>query len=436
MKTRNLSPIVLLLWLLAIPAWAQSWTFGPRLELQLSSSGQLDEVRIGDYRLSSNNISGSREFLGGFARYDQERWYAQAEYLRSSFSANSFRQGPGVGGSGHYLDARRQDIRVGAGVKPLPWLRLGGGLTYARYNWEQSEDERGYESVRQQLLTEQNPIFIGRLQEQLPYYDTGRQIDAAYRRSNVEGRLGVGVDIGGLTLDLTYNRSLTPIIDGITVDGASYAARHDYSYTTLSFGYRLFPLKAHLLSPRKRNPAYERIKRDIPFYRNELHVAAGLLGEGIGSAFIYENRYTRYLTRRFGLTVGANMMRVHQDFSSSSLPRLYSSFMLTTGIRLLPLYSPRHTIGLTTGPTITHRVGVGLSSGYLDPRNVNGQLVNVTDLRNGSRYRGWDLGWQSQVDYQFAATDRLLIGPWLRVLGQDFIVPDYASAGLQIGYRF
>lgn len=421
--------------LLTVPAWAQSWTFGPRLDLQLSATNRFNELQIGDYRLSTFGSRGNGEAVGGFARYDRQRWYAQAEYLRSSFRVSLYRESPSIGGSaGGGREARRQDVRLLAGVKPLPWLRLGGGFTYARYNWNPSEDNRIYESIRQRLLTEQNPILIEDMQKRLPFYNIGRQIDEGYRRSNVEGSLGIGADIGGFTLDLTYSRSLTPLLDGVTVDGAAYPIRYDYSYTTLRFGYRLLPLKAHLLAPRKSNRAYERIKQQIPFYRNEFHAGVGLLGDDIGSAFIYENRYTRYLSRRVGLTAGANMMRLFENFDTGFLPKLSTTFMLTAGVRVLPLYSRRHTVGLTTGPLLQYETGVGVSSG--GTRTVNGQLLNTINLRADSDRTGLTTGWHSSLDYQFAATDRLLVGPWLRVFGQSFIVPDYASAGIQTSYRF
>ena len=37
---------------------------------------------------------------------------------------------------------------------------------------------------------------------------------------------------------------------------------------------------------------------------------------------------------------------------------------------------------------------------------------------------------QGTVDYHFAATDRIIVGPWLRA------TPDYGYFGLQVGYRF
>ena len=434
MKIKPLYHVSVLV-LLAIPAWAQSWTFGPRFDLQLSASDRFNELRIGDYRLSTYGSRGNGEALGGFARYDRKRWYAQAEYLRSSFRVSLFRESPSIGGSaGAAREAQRQDVRLHAGMKPLPWLRLGGGLTYARYDWERSEDERIYKFIQQRLLTEQNPILVEYDQQRLPFYNIGRQIDQGYRQSNIEGNVGIGADIGGFTLDLTYSRSLTPILDGVTVDATRYPIRYDYSYTTLRFGYRLFPLKAHLLAPRQRNPAYQRIKQDVPYYRNEFHASVGLLAEDIGSAFIYENRYTRYLSRRVGLTAGANMMRLFEDYDTGFLPKVSTTFTLTAGIRLLPLYSRRHTIGLTTGPMLQYETGVGVSGGAVS--YPNGQELKTITLRADSDRTGLTVGWHSSLDYQFAVTDRLIVGPWLRVFGQTFIIPDYASAGIQTGYRF
>ena len=419
--------ISLFLLIFALNAFGQTWTFGPRFDLQLSASDRRNELRIGDYRMSTYGSRGNGEALGGFARYDRPRWYAQAEYLRSSFRLNLYREMPDVGTYGSGRDAQRQDIRLHAGIKPLPWLRVGGGFTYARYNWEPSEDERIYQSIRQRLSTEQNPILIEDLQKRLPFYNIGRQVDTGYRRSNVEASVGVGADIGGFTLDLTYSRSLSPILNGVTVNAASYPLRYDYSYTTLRFGYRLFPLKAYLLAPRK-NRAYERIKRDIPFYRNEFHVSGGLLAEDIGSAFIYENRYTRYLTRRFGLTAGLNLMNVHETFENGFLPKQYSRVQLVTGLRVLPLYSRRHTIGVSIGPTLTYESGFRTSSGSSEV--ANGQVLRTVNLSGESRLNGLQLGLQAMLDYNFAATDRLIVGPWIRS------TPDYASFGIQAGYRF
>ncbi|MBC8156193.1 MAG: hypothetical protein H7Z72_25180 [Bacteroidetes bacterium] len=418
------------IWLSGGVAQAQQWTFGPRLDLQLSSSNRMATLQIDDYNLSTTPSKGNREALGGFARYDQKRWYAQAEYMRGSFRVVMDGDKPGIGSISSGRNAPRQDIRLNAGVKPLPWLRLGGGITYARYNWGESEDGRIYESIRRQLLVETNPVLIEYNQKRLPAYNISRQIDAGYRRSNLEGSVGAGIDIGGLTLDLIYSRSLTPFLDGVRVNGTAYPFRFDYSYTTLRLGYRLFPFNAFVTTPRKRNPAYQRLKRDIPFYRNEFHVAGGLIGEDIGSAFTYENRYTRYITRRFGVTGGLNVTRVFETFDNGFLPKHYNAFQLVTGLRVLPLYSRRHIIGITAGPTLTLETGVSAYSGGGNPR-PGGGYYNYVNWRADSRREGIALNWMSMIDYQFAATDRIVLGPWLRLNGID-----YATLGIQAGYRF
>lgn len=430
MKTKFLFPILLSISLGVDTAQAQQWTFGPRFDLQISATSSLNSIQIGDYGFGVTSLQGSETRWGGFARYDQRRWYAQAEYTRGAFGVNSYRQTTSIGYYTYGLDARRQDVRVSAGIKPLPWLRLNGGFTCARYNWDESYDGRSYEFFRQRASSEQNPILVEDAQKRLPDYNIGRQIDAGYRRNNTEGSLGVGVDIGGFTVDLTYNRSLTPILDGVIVNGTAYPIRHDYSYTALRFGYRLFPLKAHLLAPRKRNPAYERIKRDIPFYRNEVHLSVGLLGEDIGSAFIYENRYTHYFTRRFGVLGGLNVMRVFETFDNGFIPKHFNSFQAVAGLRVLPLYSRRHTIGLSAGPTLTYETG--LSAYSAGTRTLpSGYRYNSINWRADSRRERLALSWQATADYHFALTDRLIAGPWLRILGLD-----YASAGIQAGYRF
>ena len=198
-------------------------------------------------------------------------------------------------------------------------------------------------------------------------------------------------------------------------------------FLTLQLGYRLFPLKAHTLAPRK-NRAYERIRQDIPFYRNEIHVVGGLLAEDFGSAFLYENRYTRYLSRRVGLTAGLNLMRAFETSESGFLPKQFTQTQLITGVRFLPLYSRRHTIGLSAGPTLTYRSGFQINSG--GSQLINGKPLRTVNLSGQSWLNEFRVSAQATVDYNVAATDRIVLGPWLRA------TPDNAYFGIQAGYRF
>ena len=94
---------------------------------------------------------------------------------------------------------------------------------------------------------------------------------------------------------------------------------------------------------------------------------------------------------------------------------------LVTAARFLPLYSRRHTVGISAGPLLAYQTGVQVNSGQ------SGGVVSLTDQSAVNRI---DLQWQGMVDYQFAVSDRLITGPWLR------LSTDYVYAGVQVGYRF
>lgn len=414
------------------PVRAQEWSFGPKVYLGLSKQATVgDQVQIGTaslYGVNYGDAIGSS--VGAFARYDRSHWYAQAEGMYGKYSLTNASVSNSWGGFAIYPSVKRTDIRLIGGIKPLPWLRLNAGLTTA---FNQPKPNSYASMIRSfEAYNPPTPQEKERNDGQLEQYLIADGVYNSYKKTNLEGQLGIGADIGGLTLDLTYARSLTPGIDGVTVQNQTYAFKQNYGYWSLGLGYKLFPLKRHLLAPRK-NKAYARIKQDIPFYRNEFYVAAGLLAEDIGSQTIYENRYTRYVSRRLGitgsLTYSHNFLSSNDDYRAG----FTNQFALLTGVRFLPLYSRRHTIGITTGPMLTYsdKLRAGFSQ-----QTINGQPINSLTLTQQPAGNELQAGWHSSIDYNFALTDRLLVGPWLRVLGQSFIIPDYANAGIQAGYRF
>lgn len=420
--------VIGLLTLISGSVWAQAWSFGPKVTLGLSSRPPVSQVQVGEVLATVGGRSGdaTASGFGAFARYDRPRWYGQIEASRlRSWALGYYVSSTGLGFSGG-LPRKRIDARLLSGYKPLPWLRVNAGLGIVRYTTNLS---RTYQSSidNAERLAVEFPESRDRYLAQALGYEVAQALENSVQRNGLEGQLGVGVDIGGLTVDLTHSSTLTPLINGVTVRDQSYALRQQSNLWALQVGYRLFPLKAHLLAPRK-NRAYERLKRDIPFYRNEFHVSAGLLGEDIGSAFIYENRYTRYITRRFGVTGGLNLMRTYETFDNGFLPNQFTQVQLVTGLRVLPLYSRRHTIGLSLGPMLTYESGFNVSSG--GSRLVNGQYVNSVNFSQNSRTNRLAADVQATLDYHFAATDRLIVGPWLRATS------DYAYFGVQAGYRF
>jgi len=434
-NTKYAAAIGLLL-LTAGTSRAQEWTFGPKVNLGLSVKPSVNFTRVNN--LSISTVKGTFDDartsgVGAFVRYDQTRWYGQFEsnflksreinyYVNADIDlSNGTRQTFSLvtGGQSRY----RVDARLLGGYKPLPWLRLYGGLGVARYaaspvsnyrfgiaNLESSSPND--ESVQKSIETFKLAIALE---------------ERGVRRTGLEGTVGAGVDVGGLTVDLSLQQGLTPLIGPFSENGQTYNVNQRGQFLTLQLGYRLFPLKAHLLAPRK-NRAYERIKKDIPFYRNEVHVSGGMLAEDIGSAFLYENRYTRYLTRRVGLTAGLNLMRVNETFDSGFLPNQFTQTQLITGLRFLPLYSRRHTIGVSAGPMLTYQSGFRVNSG--GTQTINGKPVRTVNFSDQSRLNEFRLSAQATVDYNVAATDRIVLGPWLRA------TPDGAYFGIQAGYRF
>ncbi len=422
MKTGKLIGIVGLASLIAPAASAQKWTFGPKLELGLSArSTSVSEVMIGDVTVGSGANAGDAmgAGIGGFARYDRSRWYGQAELLTQRANvANYYISGP-RGSFAEYARVSRFAGRVLGGYKPLPWLRFAVGVAANQYRRNQ-EDPYQASIASYYRQADMDPAFRDESLASARTYEVAQSVNNSYKKVSFDVLAGVGVDVGGLTIDIVNSSSLTPVVDGITHQGQEYAMRQKYSNWSLQLGYRLFPVKAHLLAPRRSNRAYERIKKDIPFYRNEVHIAGGLLGEDIGSAFLYENRYTRYLTRRVGLSIGANIMRLTDNGPFSQTTQI----QFLPAVRFLPLYSRRHIVGLLVGPLFRYESGYTVSSRSF----INGQ--STVNLRNDSGISTFSASIQGTVDYQFAISDRLLFGPWLRLSS------DYAYAGIQAGYRF
>ncbi len=144
----------------------------------------------------------------------------------------------------------------------------------------------------------------------------------------------------------------------------------------------MFPLKKHLLAPRK-NKAYARIQRDIPFIRNEFSVGLGLLAEDLNSEFIYENRYTHYVVPRFGWTAGLAFQRGLSGYKAYD-PTTYTyrnggfsarnKVSLLLGTEVLLLYSRHHRIGLGFGAQLSYADGTTAGNGSRTA-TVNGQIV-------------------------------------------------------------
>ena len=430
----------LLLCLLAHSATAQNWSFGPKTYLGLSRTltggdeAVLPIGSIGTAIYGDATISG----LGVFARYDRPRWYAELDAIHGrSYAVNlDIRSANGSGPA--YPRARRYDLRLLAGYKPLPWLRLSAGVVGVSNNWNNRDYSADINRLNALIRTEQAAASRERYQNEINSYQLSTAAGNALKTNLLEGQLGVGADIGGLTLDVTYNPGLLPGVDGVQFEGRSYAFQQRYAFWSLAVGYKLFPLKSHLLAPNK-NKAYARLQRDIPFIRNEFSVGVGLLAEDLNSAFIYENRYTRYITPRFGLTATLAFQRGLAGYEAYD-PNRYVyrnggfavrntvSFLL--GARALLLYTRHHRLGLNFGAQVSYADGIS-GNGGSRAVTVNGKAATISyvNLYADSRQNRVRVGPQVGLDYQFLPTDRIALGPWIRAT-------DFGAFGVQAGYRF
>ena len=423
-KSRLLIRVVLLL--ASHSAVGQKITVGPKVMLPLGTSTHADT------RVEGVSIQGGDSQTGGthpglFARADWKRFYLQAEASRSR-SWHAFYLSGGNGGYGHYPTNRRTGLNLTGGVKPLPWLRLHAGLSSVHRRWDEPSPLSGYYQNEANMPEDpaRQAYFLAEQEMQRVNY----QFDKSFRKWNLEGQLGVGVDLQGFTVDLVRHGGLTPLADGLEYRGQRYSFRPKYDFWALHFGYRLLPLKRYLLRPRK--PKTERDSLPpvrLPFYRNEVSLVAGMLGEDLGGAFIYENRYTRFVKQWLGVSGSVNLMRSYQDAETGWLPQAYNAFSVNVSLSLLPLRTRRHVLSLAAGPTFMLLSGLHPYSGGSYPGPAGTLMVYST-----ARYRDAGLGYQATIEYGFLPTYRIPVGFWVRA--SNNVYDSFASFGIHTGYRF
>lgn len=411
-------------------AHAQQWSGGIKVEIptgatKTGNTFQVDQSRYDATSRSSADASNPR--FGGFVRYDKPRWLAQAEVMTSKFGLATGVYYAGMGSLAPVSTATRTSLVVTGGYKPVPWLRLQAGVGLNQFGWKTDkirENVAYFQRAVDNLNSNTDESTRADLTSHLAGYSSDLRLVESYKTTQLTGHYGIGVDLGGLTFDLSRTQGLTPILAGVAGSGQRIDAQQNYGYTSLSVGYRLFPLKKFLLATRK-NRAYERVKKDIPFYRNEFQAGLGIQAEDFDAGVIYENRYTRYLTRRTGLTGSLGLARRVTDRHYFASFNPSSTIYLALMGRVLPLYTRRHQIALSAGPNMAFSApaisGGGSQTG--DPAGTLYTHVGISPSRMA-------VGYQWQFEYQLAATDHIPVGIWVRQTDRiNFL-------GLQAGYRF
>lgn len=426
MKTQRTCRLLIGLLALTNAAQAQSWSGGIRFDITTGATKRGSEFTLVNVPYSSNEYSSSdadAPRLGGFVRYDRPKWLAQAELTTGGMNLNVRGGAPRIGTIDASAVGIRRALGLTGGYKPAPWLRLQVGFAVNRIAWQTTR-------TAEMLTSLQNRIGSGTPSEQeftqasIDAYTGKLALENNLRRTQLTGHYGIGLDLGGFTIDVSRTEGLTPLLDGVTLNGQPVDARLNYSYTSLNLGYRLFPLR-RFLAPKKTNRAYQRIRREIPFFRNEFHLGLGNQAEDINAGTIYEARYTRFLTRRFGLTGTLSLAKRDVGrYQGTLVPA--NSFIGSVMGRVLPLYTRRHQIALSVGPqlSVTGPQVLGRPDGTIDSQG------RTTYAQLTSEPTRVTLGVQGQFDYQIAVTDRLPVGVWLRSGGYG------GFYGIQFGYRF
>ncbi|MBO0932831.1 hypothetical protein [Fibrella aquatilis] len=381
---------------------------------------------------SPSSSDADKARLVGFVRYDKPNWLFQADISQGGFSIASQQEDKnGTSYSGY--SGKRYALVLQAAYKPAPWLRLQAGFGINKHTWETGYLEGQVAQAEQRLKANdgKNPSSLEIDKQVLTSYQNSLLLLQSYKTTQLTGHYGVGVDLGGLTIDVSRTEGLTPLLNGVVANGQTVEANQNYGYTSLSVGYRLFPLKKFALATNN-NKTYQKLKREIPFYRNEFSAGLGIIGEDIGTGITYENRYTRYFSRRFGVTgiIGATRTAYQSQFNSDNT-KAFTDFQFSALLRTLPLYTRRHQIGLSFGiNVIAAQAGLFSNGSSFYPAGPGTQQpISVAYLseRPAKTY----VGGQWQFDYQFAATDRVPVGIWLRNTASGF-----ANLGIQAGYRF
>ncbi|WP_297335917.1 porin family protein [Algoriphagus sp.] len=192
-------PIILLLFVLSLPAFSQNFGFGIK--------GGLSSTEI-DFESDQFVPQGAQTgyHLGVFARLGGAGFYAQPELLFTQTSGVFVLDPQGSGSERYQADFNRLDIPVMLGVKMFKLLRLQAGPIASINVNSNLEDASG----------------------------TVRDVD--FNSATLGYQAGVGVDFGNLFIDAKYEGGLSKVTENI----AGFGTDNRLNQWVLSVGFKLF----------------------------------------------------------------------------------------------------------------------------------------------------------------------------------------------------
>lgn len=440
----------LLFFLLTISSvHAQELTFGIKGDFNLTDVKKTDFTPLFSTTILQDLQSSPKQTVGVFARVDKKKHIFQGELNHtwgdmSNYASSSF------GGGSYSRDLTFISPRITYSYKLFPWFRmnLGVGTNFlyeSKFDVKKhiKEEERTFAYLDDNFKryendnSEQGKYMREYLIRQKNLFSIISAFNKSPNKVHFDARVGVGVDVGGFMIDLNYNRSLTPIVSNLEFNGQPNPIRLNSNYLSLSVGYRILPIRKFILAPKK-NKTYEKLQSEIPFYRNEVSFSFGKQMEDANSLNTYESSYTRYLLKRVGITLGINTIQSPLYTTNvQNLPNfgIQNSIAVFSELKILPLYTKKHRIGIAAGVNFMKYEGIEGNTGLSTLQD--GSIIYPVYLQYSVLPKKSSLGYQATADYNYLLTKRIAIGAWLRTnVNYKTSYGTYASLGIKTGYLF
>ncbi len=239
----------------ATVVFGQELTFGAKAGYITKFDIDAMPLVIGRAQIVATNGGNDGLRYALFGRADHQWWYLQAEAAYSYTLGGDhlfqiYNTLPDNSGGYEWLVSaagslyNRADITLLAGLKLLKRFRVYAGLqpviqyapdAYRAFVRNPAE----VDSIIRISVVKENELNL-----------IVEGLERSYHRYMLNGQLGLGLDLQGLTFDLTCDQSLTNMGSKIFYEGQFYNYRQGSTQWTFSIGYRLLPIRKFLLSRR------------------------------------------------------------------------------------------------------------------------------------------------------------------------------------------
>ncbi len=166
-------------------------------------SDEIESMESGDTKLGVQ--------LGIYTKIKIATFYVQPEFLLTHTAGEiSLKDEDIIASEVLELDYTRIEVPVMVGMEIFNFLKLYAG-----------------------------PSFALNLNSDIKIKETSEEIEDRYKDSTIGYQVGIGIELSRIQIDLRYGGSFDSIMDGVEIDGTTYAAdsRNDAVY--FGIGYRL-----------------------------------------------------------------------------------------------------------------------------------------------------------------------------------------------------